>query len=213
MSRIGGTVIGVAAALVVALACASVASAATPLDRARLIANQMWGSPCAGAWTIEIQDLRAASVDETGLGGLGTPGECRIVLARGLLADSEETCTAVVHEVGHLVGAEHSDAPGSPMAPQLTAIPDVCRERVSAVQALRVGRRSAARATVQALRCERAALQEFVCRGLRSKRRGGGCYRFTVQWMRGAPGRIVSSLEWSEPSRISCSRYRPPSGP
>jgi hypothetical protein len=107
----------------------------TPLNIAFQKAYQLWGAePCGGRYRVELTTLPPearghASWREpaTSLGPYTTPSgtwtDCAIQLpatawtAEGVASEWPDSCSAVLHEWGHLTGHPHSDDPGEPPEP------------------------------------------------------------------------------------------------
>lgn len=70
------------------------------------------GSPCAHRESITV----AHDLGPNQLGWAHTDGTCRVALLASL--DPEDTCSALIHELGHLAGHQHTAT--GPMAPTLT---------------------------------------------------------------------------------------------
>ena len=124
-----------------------------PVTTAAAIAEGYWGSvPCAGQVTIAANRALATGLDSDtdgwvtfgsslGPDDLEAPASsytsCTITLAHwrwsswtDMESDWGMFCLTVVHEMGHLLGHQHSLIPGSVMAPVFTSdanVPAVCK--------------------------------------------------------------------------------------
>jgi hypothetical protein len=123
-----------AAASVAAVAIAAPAHAApfTPeLDRAYNVAVGFWHASPVDCTTLDRQIVPVAAMPE-GAEGWATipaqPGPCVLYLSRTLAAPRwfERACAVLIHEVGHLLGFQHSADPANVMFPEVVAIPGTC---------------------------------------------------------------------------------------
>jgi hypothetical protein len=136
----------------------------TPLDVAAGVGARYWGAvPCGGQVKVLARRRLAAGLDaatdawvtfDTPLGAnnltapAGTYTNCTIVFARrrwptaaSMRADWGIFCATMTHELGHLLGHQHDETPGSVMAPVFTdysSVPASCR----AARPARTARRS-----------------------------------------------------------------------
>jgi matrixin len=128
-------------------------SSRNPVTTAATIAEGYWGAtPCGGQIKIVANRPLPAGMDPStdgwatfnssqGANNLTAPAatytSCTISLAhwqwagrKGMESDWGMFCLTVVHEMGHLLGHQHSLKPGSVMAPTFTShanVPAVCR--------------------------------------------------------------------------------------
>ncbi len=152
-----------AAALSVTLLVPATASAASraPVDVASRVAAAYWGAmPCGGRVAVRVRRPLQRGMDRStdawvmfgtpiGANNLAAPAStytnCVISFARrrwpttaSMREDWGIFCATMTHEMGHLLGHQHDDTPGSVMAPVFTdysSVPAGCRAargRVSA---------------------------------------------------------------------------------
>jgi hypothetical protein len=133
---------------------AALGVAGDPLTLATTLAERYWGStPCSGQISVRAEQPLAAGLEATtdgwvtfasslGPNDLQAPAStytaCTISLAHWqwptrveMAADWNMFCLTVVHEMGHLLGYQHSLTPGSVMAPVFTDesdVPAICSD-------------------------------------------------------------------------------------
>jgi hypothetical protein len=91
------------------------------VDRGVQIARSKWpDSPCAGREQIDVTGPLFTD-DGSPAFGLAHPDECRAEIV-GTMSPSM-LCRTTVHELGHLAGLDHTDAPGDVMNPASVAVP------------------------------------------------------------------------------------------
>lgn len=131
MTRQLGTL---AIAAVIVLVGATPASAApfTPeLDRAYNVAVEFWHTAPSNCTSLDREIVPDAMMPE-GAEGWATiparPTPCVLYIRRTLAAPRwfERACAVMIHEVGHLLGYQHSADPANVMYPEVVAIPGVC---------------------------------------------------------------------------------------
>lgn len=84
------------------------------LDRARQVAETVWGNPCAKPVPITFRDAPLTPTASMNARGLAYYPTCEIFLRTDVNAWNE-ICPVVLHEMGHLAGMKHSDNPFSVM--------------------------------------------------------------------------------------------------
>jgi hypothetical protein len=125
----------------------------SPLDVAADVGARYWGAvPCGGQVKVLARRPLAAGLDpatdawvtfDTPLGAnnlaapAGSYTNCTIAFARrrwpttaSMRADWGIFCATMTHELGHLLGHQHDETPGSVMAPVFTdysSVPALCR--------------------------------------------------------------------------------------
>jgi hypothetical protein len=130
------------------------AAAGDPLTLATTLAERYWGAtPCGGQFSVQAEQPLAAGLEATtdgwvtfesslGPNDLQAPAStyrsCTISLAGWqwptrveMAGDWNMFCLTVVHEMGHLLGHQHSLTPGSVMAPVFTDesdVPAICSD-------------------------------------------------------------------------------------
>lgn len=125
------TIIGVA---VVYLAAATPCSAApfTPeLERAYDTAVRFWHVEPSNCESLDREIVDDAAMPEEAEGWAtiaNEPTPCILYLRRTLAKPIMwvRACGVLIHEVGHLLGFEHSDDPANVMYPALVKVPPLC---------------------------------------------------------------------------------------
>jgi hypothetical protein len=123
------------ASLVVPLALAAPAGAApfTPeLERAYNTALRFWHTEPGNCTSLGREIVADAAMPEEteGWATIATePTPCVLYVQRTLAAprNFERACAVMIHEVGHLLGYEHSADPRNVMYPEVVAIPSICQ--------------------------------------------------------------------------------------
>lgn len=105
-----------------ALALPAPAAADPQMEQAFATAKQFWGgNPCGGTvamrWSDMDPSLNALATWKAAPGApASTYVDCSIDFNRSVPYDYPRLCTAMLHEVGHLLGQQHTDDPNSPMS-------------------------------------------------------------------------------------------------
>ena len=92
------------------------------MNQAMATAQQHWGGvPCGGAVELRWSDLdQSMNAQATWTATPGAPPStytgCLVEFNRQIPYDYGRLCSAMLHEVGHLMGQAHSTDPGSPMS-------------------------------------------------------------------------------------------------
>jgi hypothetical protein len=107
------TAAALAALIVALLAAAPAAHAGWKIDRSLAIAQAVW-NPACGDLRLSYGHPGDVLADAEGA-AWAWRGNCTIGIDARMSLEFEELCTIVLHEAGHVTGAEHSDDPNSVM--------------------------------------------------------------------------------------------------
>lgn len=119
-------------ALLVLCAPARAAPFTPELERAYSVATRWWGETPTECSSLDREIVADDEMPEDTEGWATIPGDepvpCVLYIRRALAAPRsfERACAVTLHEVGHLLGYDHSDDPRNVMYPDLVAIPAVC---------------------------------------------------------------------------------------
>lgn len=126
------TFVAVAAVTLAVAAPASAAPFTPELDRAYNVATEFWHKTPTNCTSLdrEIVPDEAMPDEAEGWATIATePTPCVLYIRRTLAEPRwfERACAVMLHEVGHLLGYEHSADPANVMYPEVVAIPGICQ--------------------------------------------------------------------------------------
>lgn len=130
MRHLRATIAAAAVALAVAAPCQ--AAPFTPeLNRAYNVAVRFWHQAPSNCTSLDREIVADAAMPEESEGWAtiaSEPTPCVLFIRRTLAAPRwfERACAVLIHEVGHLLGFQHSEDPANVMYPEVVAIPAAC---------------------------------------------------------------------------------------
>lgn len=127
-----GRSLTVSLAVLLALAAPARAAPFTPeLERAYSTALRFWHTTPSNCKSLDREIVADAAMPEQAEGWAtiaDEPTPCVLWLRRTLAGPRwiERACAVLIHEVGHLLGYQHSADPANVMYPEVTFIPGTC---------------------------------------------------------------------------------------